>query len=220
MIDLATVRNLTRLVRHKAMTKHLRAGAWKTVGTYERQVWRDVRDLYNGEIDEFAFVDNFNGYIDNQFSRAWREGARDAGVDPRDFTDADLDRLAERIEQEQGFMLQLADDILAAREEGKPPLESFKARASAYANRYTDMVNEARLYFTAAGDRLEWIVGPTEHCTTCAGLNGVVATSKEWEESGYRPQDYDSLECHGYNCKCQLVPTDKPRTRGGIPQGL
>jgi hypothetical protein len=190
--------------------------ALKTEGTYHRQLWRAIRDFYGGG-SEFDFIDDVSAMIDNQFMRAWNAGARDVGVDPRDFTDADIAELAKRIEQEQGFMLQLADDILQAREQGKPPLESFRHRADMWAHRYEDIVNEARVYFGQM-EKLEWVLGATEHCATCLALSGVVATGEEWAASGYRPQDYDSLECHGFNCLCQLVPTDKPRTRGGIPR--
>jgi hypothetical protein len=205
---------VTRAVLLEAMRRHLERGV-KTEGTYFRQVWRIIRDLYNGEIDEFEFVDDFSSYIDNQFERAWRQGAREMGVDPSRFTADDLDKLAQRISAERDYMLQLADDILQARANGKPPLTSFRSRAEMYAHRYEDMVNEARLHF-GGKQRLVWRLGQTEHCDTCLRLSGIVATAEEWQASGLRPQSRD-LDCGGYNCQCHLEPTDLPVTESGIP---
>ena len=209
---------LVHALRLKAWRAHIERGEVKTEDAYRRQVWRLVRELYTGEIDEFAFVDDFNGFIDNQFGRAWNEGAREMGVNPRQYTDDDIDALAKRISAEQDFMLQLGDDILNAREGGTPPLESFRARADSYANRYNDVRNEARVHF-GGKKMLKWNVGPTEHCSTCAALDGTVASAEDWAASGYRPQGR-MLECGGYHCQCSLDPTDEPPTEGGIPSGL
>jgi hypothetical protein len=63
-------------------------------------------------------------------------------------------------------------------------------------------------------------LGATEkHCETCAGLAGVVATAKDWEElfaQGIEPQG-DKLMCGGWQCDCEIVITDEPLTKGGIP---
>ncbi len=52
-----------------------------------------------------------------------------------------------------------------------------------------------------------WVYGDTKHCTDCEGLNGVVLTAEEWRQSGIQPQSPD-LECGGWNCQCQWIPTD------------
>lgn len=186
----------------------------KTVGTYDRQIWRAMRDLYSGDTDVFDFIDDLVSMIDNQFERAWRQGSRDVGVDPRDWTDADIFTLAERIAAEREHILTLAEDVEAARLSGAP-ISSLRHRAELWANRYTDVVNEARIYFGEM-QKLEWVLGPTEHCDDCLRLVGTVASAKEWDASGWKPQS-SRLQCGGFRCRCQLVPTDKRRTRGGIP---
>ena len=87
-----------------------------------------------------------------------------------------------------------------------------------WSGRYNEVRDQARIEFSkGTGQMFEWVLGPTEqHCTTCGGLSGIVATADEWDESGYRPQSPD-LECHGYHCLCELQPTDKEKTKGGIP---
>src|SRR5512133_1859375 len=209
-----TTTRMVLAVKRAALRAYVKAGQIKTEGSYRRQVWNIIRDLYNGEIDEYQFVDDFNVFIDNQFGRAWREGARDMGVNPNQFTDEDYNELARRIEEEQGHMLQLADDLLSARA-SQSGLEPFRGRADMYANRYNDILNAAHVWF--GGKRmLEWQYGDTDHCNDCSRLNGIVASADDWKESGWQPQSRD-LECGGYHCQCRLVPTDKPPTPGGIP---
>lgn len=57
--------------------------------------------------------------------------------------------------------------------------------------------------------RFTWRLGLTEqHCTTCAGLDGVTLTAAEWQQLGHRPQG-DTLECGGWYCDCRREPTNK-----------
>lgn len=215
--------DILRTIRRRAYEVYLyKAHPIKTVGSYTRHIWQDMRDYFNGDQDAFAFIDSLVAEIDNQYTRAWNEGAKEAGVDPRDMSDPDLVPLQDRIEREREFILGLAEDIDAARAQGMTTQEfsaAFKYRADLWANRYAEVKNEAVIWFSR--DKLEWQLGATEqHCATCAKLNGVVAYADEWNESGLRPQSApnDRLECGGWRCDCSLVPTDKRKTRGGIPQ--
>lgn len=209
-----TVVNMLLAVKARAMRLYIAQGI-KTVGTYQRQVWRLIRELYNGEIDEYQFIDDFSEFIDNQFGRAWRQGARDMGVNPNQFVDGDIDQLAVRIERERDFMLGLADDIMRARA-NKWPLEPFRQRSAMWAGRYDQVIQEAHIWF--AGKRmLEWVYDPSkEHCDDCDRLNGVVASGNEWAASRWRPGARD-LDCGGWRCGCRLLPTDKPPSPNGIP---
>lgn len=189
--------------------------ATKTEGTYRRQVWRTIRELYSGEIDEFAFLDDFSMFIDNQFTRAWNAGAREMGVNPNQFQDRDIAELARLMEAERNYVYQLADDILRARANGGS-LDQFKPRADMWANRYGEIQSRARVWF-GGKQMLEWVFGQTvEHCEDCARLRGTVAPADEWAVYRLRPQSRD-LECHGYNCRCSLQPTNKAPTPGGLP---
>jgi hypothetical protein len=70
--------------------------------------------------------------------------------------------------------------------------------------------------YTAAQDfrprdsLLVWRMGSTrDHCRHCFGLNGATLTIFEWNQLGIRPQSR-ALECGGYRCDCERVPTDAP----------
>jgi hypothetical protein len=61
---------------------------------------------------------------------------------------------------------------------------------------------------------LQWVLGPTEHCTDCLRLSGQVHTAEEWQASGWTPKGRN-LECHGYRCQCSLVGASGP-SRGSF----
>ena len=212
-----TITRLAAELRHKAYKAYLASppNAMKTEGQYRRQVWRVIRDLYNGEIDEFSFLDDMNSFIDNQFTRAWNAGAREMGVNPNQYTDEDITALADLMKAEQGYMLQLADDIMKAKAQGGS-LDQFKPRADMWANRYNEIVNTARVHF-GGKQMLEWVYSPDkEHCADCERLNGIVASAEDWGNYRLAPQSRD-LACGGWRCGCDLKLTSKPPTEGGIP---
>ena len=211
----AVLNRMTAAILSVAMRESVKAGEFKTEGTYKRQLWRVIRELFNREIDEYQFIDDMSVFIDNQFTRAWNAGAREVGVLPGQMKDEDLAELARLIDQERMYMLQLADDILNARMNPDATLAPFKLRAEMWANRYNEMVSQARMWF-GGKIPLEWVVGPTEHCEDCARLEGIVATAEDWRASKWRPQGR-MLDCGGWRCQCSLQSTDKDLTRTGIP---
>jgi hypothetical protein len=194
----------------------------KTVGHFNRVMRQRVNQFYRGDIDADAFLDDVVSLIDGQFTRAWNAGARDVGFDPKEMTDTDKLELMFRIDQEAPHILDFAIAIEEARINGTPN-DALLARVDLWANRFNEVTNDARVYFGAKMEvppKLVWRLGRTEeHCSTCAELNGTVATAQEWQLSGIRPQAAPNarLECGGWRCDCSLDPTDDPVTQGGIP---
>ena len=202
------------------IAKAIRAYGWdalKTVAYYQRVLDKDVRDLYAGELDRDAFVDDMVRLIDEQFDRAWREGLRANGIEPKE-SKPEWDKvLDERKVQELDYVENFADDILGAKKEDTP-IDPLRARVSLWANRYNEVVNLAQL--TSGQDhKYKWIYGDTDHCSTCYTLNGVVAYGEDWAASGLHPQGAPNnrLECQGWHCQCRLEITDEPLTEPGIP---
>lgn len=192
----------------------------KTVGYYERALWDTVRGFYNNG-DGGAFLDRMIGLIRQQLTRAWREGAAAVGFDPDEMDNEDLFQLERIITQEYEFILGLADDIELARQNDEG-YANFRQRIAIWSKRYTDVVNQAKLWF-AGRQKLKWILGATEkHCATCFALDGIVAYAKEWDERGLHPQQPPNglLECGGWHCDCRLEPTKERKKRGGIPAGI
>jgi hypothetical protein len=197
----------------KAALTWLEAYDFKTLDFFIRVLMTWVSDLYSGNVAEAEFVDRLADLIDQQLTRAWNEGMRANGLDP--FTDLDPECAAELqdiIANEYLFVDQFAADIIAGRGGG---INEFQRRASLWGNRYTDTTNRAKLCTADAKSKLMWRMGATEeHCPTCSRLDGVVAYAREWEAAGIRPQSppNGNLDCKGWNCKCELVPTKQRRS--------
>ena len=192
----------------------------KTLEQYTRQLRQYARDYYTGKIGDSAWLDKNLTAITEQINRAWREGMRDAGADPAtDFDEEMQAQVEEIIKNEQDHLTNLADLINSQREK-EAGMDAINSRIDTYTNRYTDVVNQARLAAGKDNWRYVWIYGDTEHCDTCAKLNGRILTAKEWRESGYHPQQppNDLLSCGGWRCKCRLERTKKRKT--GLPSGL
>lgn len=84
------------------------------------------------------------------------------------------------------------------------------------ANRQNLWLNKGLMEFYYLGlllarstQRLKWVLGPTEHCTTCLGASDQVHTAQEWLNLGLFPRS-SRLECGGYECQCDLVITQEP----------
>lgn len=173
-----------------------------------------VRGVYGNRVGG-NFIDIMANLISGQLTQAYRQAFEDEG-----FTDFLLPPYLE--ESLQSMILDQYDyvdgyyrDIIDARIE-KKPIDPLLARASLWANRWTEAYNEAvHLIMLNEGGNEMWVLGQTEeHCETCSRLNGIVARASEWEKLGVRPQSApnDMLACGGWNCDCSRVPTDKRRS--------
>ena len=189
--------------------------ALKTEAFYSRALRAAVRELYRGG-DAGDFIDKLAGLVEEQFRRAWNEGARDAGF-TGEMTDDDLLPLIDRMAAEQEFIFAYADAIEQAGKDGSPIAPLYE-RADMWAARYNEIRDWARVHF-GKRDMYKWVVGPTEHCDTCQSLNGTVASGEAWEAArarGIYPQSREGLDCGGWRCQCELQPTKDPPT-GAIP---
>lgn len=192
----------------------------KTLEQYTRQLRQYSRDYYTEKIDDTEFLDKMITSIEGQINRAYNEGMRSNGINPEtDKDEAIRERIAEIVKSEQDHITNLADLINAQREK-QGGMEAINQRVDLWARRYTDVVNQAKIETGEDNQLMEWMYGDTQHCDTCAKLNGAVLTVKEWRESDYHPQQppNEALECGGWRCKCKLQKTKKKRT--GLPAGL
>jgi len=191
----------------------------KTIAYYDRSLSRAVRDFYGGEIDAGEFIDEMIRLVEGQLTRAWNEGMRGNGLDPRkDMTDAWRGILQGEINSEMDHILDYAGQIEQAAA-SQAPIAPLMGRVALWVNRYQDMLNLSLITTAKQDDRFKWIYGDTQHCETCASLNGVVATKEQWDASGFRPQNPPNqmLDCGGWRCQCRLEKTEEPVTEGGIP---
>lgn len=196
--------------------------AVKTYEHYLRQVEGLVNALWDGSISESEFVDSMAEYIPAQLTKAWREGMRENGLDPDTEMEQEWqDQLDAMILSEYDFVDRFAADIVRTSKTEGASIDGMLSRAQLWANRYNDVFNEAILRTSDGKFKLKWTLGATEeHCTQCAALNGIVAFSREWEQSGFRPQQpqNDMLECGGWRCDCTLTETQERRSQDALGQ--
>lgn len=190
--------------------------ATKTFEYYVRTLQGMVRDLYRGDISESEFVTEMSSLIQAQLTRAWHEGMRENDLDPIEEMEPEWQAiLDEIILKEYDYVDQFAADIVAASDE-QLDWAPLLARAEIWADRYNDVVNQAVI--TTKEQKLLWVYGDTDHCTTCERLNGIVAWTHEWEEADVHPQrpPNGNLECGGWRCQCTLTPTGNRHTRNAL----
>ncbi len=190
----------------------------KSIETYDRQLWSYALELYRTG-DGGVFLDKFITAIASQLTRAWNEGAREVGIDPKEMTDDDRAELKAIIDGEYDQIIKLAEAIMESRSGTLDEFrQKFRSRIDLWVNRYTDVIGRARVYF-GGKTRLKWTLGKTEeHCETCATLNGIVAFASEWELAGIKPQSppNEMLACGGWNCDCSLEVTDQRRSPNAL----
>lgn len=186
---------------------------YKTYDYFLQQLERLIRSVYAGNLGG-EFIDVIANLISGQIYQAVNQAWLDSGMDGElpDY----LSQLADSIILGQyDHVDQLYRDIVDARVDGTP-IDPLLARAPLWANRWNEAYNQALQAITAEmGGRMIWKMGPTEkHCGTCAPLDGIVAFASEWEELGVHPQGgpNDALECGGWNCLCELLPTEQRRS--------
>lgn len=197
----------------------------KTEEMFLRQLRTYCLQLFRGELGEFAWIDDMSTTIADQMGKAWREGAKAVEVELSEFTDEDNEELNKIIASEYDYVLALGSDILALRLMGgslEDYRTKFAGRIEVWAHRYTDVVNQAVVWFGKRKKvKLKWEMGATEeHCATCAALNGIVAYAEDWERSGIHPQNppNQALECGGWRCDCALVPTTERATNNAFDE--
>lgn len=187
--------------------------AYKTYDQYSRQLRQYSRDYYTGKIGDSAFLDKALTAITEQIGRAWREGMRANGMGPDDIDEEMQAQIDDIIRNEQDHLTNLSD-LINSQRTADAGMDAIYSRCDTWAARYIDVVNQAKLASSDDNQRYIWIYGDTEHCDTCAMLNGKILKAIEWRESGYHPQQppNDELECGGWNCRCRMEKTKKKRT--------
>ena len=117
--------------------------AVKTQAYFQRALWDYTRKFYSNDMDVSTFLDKFISLVEDQARRAWNEGMRNVGLDPKNITIDQRAYLQNIITEEFNHVLDFASAIEQARNEGKP-VDPFKARVDLWANRYPNIVNEAQ----------------------------------------------------------------------------
>lgn len=188
-------------------------GTYKTTEFFEQTLTRLVNNVYDGYISG-EFIDVMANLISGQLTQAYEQAWADEGNEG-ELPDYLTESVESMILNQYEHVDQFYRDIVDARVD-ETPINPLLARVPLWAVRWDEAYNTATLLIASnEGGNLEWKLGETEeHCETCSALNGIVARASEWEELGVYPQSApnEMLECGGWKCDCDLVPTDKRRS--------
>lgn len=141
------------------------------------------------------------------------------GVRPDELTDVERRALQEQINSQITYIWNFADDIMAGSKANGGPLTLLLTRTELWAARYQQVRQMGRA--AAGGDqKAMWNLGNTEHCGSCLKLAGKVKRYSQWNAAGVLPRQAGAtyLDCGGYNCQCDLSPTDAPMSKGPLPR--
>jgi len=205
----------TIITRYPQVIPHLGGDVFAvmTVDYFQATLSRMVSNVYTSNMGG-EFVDILGALIRGQMKDAYNRAYADAGFSDAlpDWLGADL----EAIQTDQAsfdYIYQYYKDIVDSQVDGKP-LQPLLDRVSLWSNRWKEAYSRANVTIQSQlGGRLMWKEGDTvDKCETCVSLNGIVAFATEWELSGFKPQG-SNLICGGWNCGCELVPTDKRRSK-------
>lgn len=186
--------------------------------TYRMGIRNAVRGLWSGAMEMGQFYDLMGLTIDQGLTAAWAEGAKECGIRPGEYSDQEMQELNNAKAREEMYVPDLADAVQENSKANGGKLSPLFQRADAWIIRYQDVVNRARVM--ACSDRkYEWVLGPTEHCDTCARLEGQVRRGSFWREHVMPQQPPNpKLQCGGWRCQCDLRETDASVSRGRLPR--
>ena len=193
----------------------------KSMENYRSFIRNSVRGLWNGTIDIYDFSSSMGIAIRNGLMVAFKEGAKESGIESEDLTEAELSAIDEMIANEISYVDNFGDAIEAGNKASGGKLSSFDWRVDLWASRY----EEAKVLGKVMADsdkKYKWVMYAKEDCSSCIKLSGKVKRSSEWKRNDVYPRHHSKLECmldaNGVPvCKCQLEETEEPCTRGPLP---
>lgn len=194
-------------------------GASRGEKDYRLGIRAAVRGAWNGALDAIEFTGAMIPTIRRGLERAWQDGAKEAGISPEERTPAEQRQLDEIINGEFARILPFFREIEAESKANGKLLRPQLQRSEMWILRYRGVQNKAKL--EAKNDpKLEWVWDPLkEHCVSCERLNGQVRRASFWRVRGIIPQNPPNplLECGGWKCGCKFIVTEKPLSRGRLP---
>ena len=210
-VEILEIIDLLDLLDNLPIEKEMETKSQADYGVSLRAI---VRGLWQSE-DLSQFTGDMLDAVDRNLSQAWFAGMKACGILPSEISDeeerARTGLILESLNRITGF----GEDILAGKKAGKK-VSDFFSRVKIWANRWNEAFTLAKA-MACADQKEEWILGPTEeHCEDCAKYNGRVHRNSMWIKWATLPQSR-KLSCSGYNCLCELVPTDKPALPGRPP---
>lgn len=178
-----------------------------------------VQSLWNGNLDLVDFITAMEQNMQVAYNAAFVEGAKICNIKPDEFTDREREAIEDKIDAHAVQLPEFGRWIIENNKTTDTKLRQLSPRSQLWIERYSE-IYELGKAMACANEKLEWVYDPSkENCDSCASLHGKVKRASYWYDRGILPRvaGADYLDCHGYNCGCELVPTDKPLSKGRLP---
>ena len=186
---------------------------------YRSSLRAAIRGLWLGVMDPDQFWKAMSLAIKTHLRAAWLSGAKECGIAPDELTTDEVMALQDAIDYEHIWIGGLANTIEANSKARGGKLTPLLTRIEIWIGRWEGVRSKA-LTMACKDKKLEWVLGPTEHCRSCLALSGKVKRASWWNENGILPRVHGAwyLICKGFRCACQIRSTDKPLSRGRMPR--
>ena len=182
----------------------------KTRSAFVQLVMDALNAARTDDLSRRRFGTVMRAHLRTQGLAAYRDGLKEAGVDPNDMDTRDEAALQEWLRLQSGYVTNFADRVFS---QGLSDAQ-VEAHAEMWANKSLRDAYQLGQASGAWNAPYVWTLGATkEHCEDCARYAGQVHRMRDWRKKKAIPGS-DTLACHGYNCACQLVPAPGKRASG------
>ena len=188
----------------------------ETLPAFRMAIRANIERLWSGRGSLERFLRDMVADIERELTNAWYEGAAEMGVAAEELSSIEKRALAIAINEQVIHVTDFGAYIVEHSKKNKGQLTPLLFRGDMWINAYNRVQNQARI-LAGADRKLMWVRGPTrDSCRDCLRYDGRVYRASTWSGHGISTQN-PRLACHGYNCLCQLIPTDAPLNKGRPP---
>ncbi len=183
-----------------------------------RNLRASVRGLWSGVLTKPQATRTFSRAMETGIEAAWVEGAAECGIQADELTVEELTKRDEFIFEQLGYVPEFMAAIVKGNKKSGGKLVPLFERVELWVNQYPNakMQSEA---LACKNEKRIWKLGISEHCKSCVSLQNQVRRLSFWK-ANVMPKNPPNKKilCGGWSCKCQLLKTDKPLTRGRLPK--
>jgi hypothetical protein len=202
----------------------------KDAEAYKDKIMEYVLALYNsvgqssttGTAARIAFERKMRQLIVDELGKAWALGLSEFGLEPDEATEEEDEEFRIFVVRQQEFVQGLSLSIVGAKvtdliNRNSLGIDEIMRRVGMWALRWGEAKSLAALR-AGQNQKAVWRRGPTEQgCGDCTTYDGMVFRLSVWRTYAPPPRS-PRLECGGFNCLCELIPTNAPANPGRPPR--
>ncbi len=179
----------------------------KSVTSIARKFHADLRRLVTlGFVSDSSILGDLRRLVKNAIADAYVEGLAEGDVSADEMSDDDALMIIELGDRQLEHVTNFVRDIRDAKNDKAAQRDILDRRLDLW----TASVESAGAQGIASAKSNTmgtWQYGDSEHCATCAKLNGQRHRLKWFLSNGYIPREPGSqtLDCGGWACQCKIV---------------